>query len=45
MASAAFTLLKAQYGGPTQMAQKVLAQLHAFKQRKSSAAASRAVAH
>ena len=33
-ASGAFTLLKSQYGGPVQMAQKVAEQVRAFQARK-----------
>ena|SRR6185436_13894074 len=40
VASGAFALLKTQYGGPVQMANKVVQQINAFKQRKQARSAS-----
>ena len=43
VASGALTLMKQQYGGPVEMAQRVAAQIKRYKQKKSSGRA--AVAH
>ncbi|MBV8032119.1 MAG: hypothetical protein JO035_11475 [Betaproteobacteria bacterium] len=45
IASGAFTLLKARYGGPVEMASKLAAQIRSFKEKKGPSRPRSAVVH